>query len=44
MLIKLSGREMLDYLISQEELGRFQDFLRERGIKLEKFYSKGTPA
>jgi len=33
---------MLGYLISQEELDRFKDFLRERGIKLENFYSKGT--
>lgn len=33
---------MLSYLISQEELERFKDFLEERGIKLEKFYSKGT--
>ncbi|USS40166.1 serine/threonine protein kinase [Thermococcus aggregans] len=33
---------MLGYIISQEELDRFKDFLRERGIKLEEFYSKGT--
>ena len=33
---------MLGYLISQEELDKFKDFLKERGIKLEKFYSKGT--
>lgn len=33
---------MHNYLISQKELEKFKGFLEKRGIKLEKFYSKGT--
>lgn len=32
----------MEHLISQEELEKFKEFLKKRGIKLEKFYSKGT--
>ncbi|WP_087038027.1 serine/threonine protein kinase [Thermococcus litoralis] len=32
----------MEHLISQKELEKFKELLGKRGIKLEKFYSKGT--